>query len=91
GTFPTEDFTRVNPVGDGRHVLVTTSEGFQVLDTAQPALTDTVFPADAAGHVVRHDGRTVLFSDGWGETTIFDTDALVDGGGAMPEVRQYES
>jgi len=91
GTFPTEDFTRVNPVGDGRHILVTTSEGFQVLDTAQPALTDTVFPADAAGHVVRHDGRTVLFSDGWGETTIFDTDALVDGGGAMPEVRQYES
>lgn len=29
-----EEFTRLNPAGDGRHVLVTTSGGFQVLDTA---------------------------------------------------------
>lgn len=90
-TFPSDDFTRVNPVGDGRHVLVTTAEGFQVLDTAAPALTDTVFEADAAGHVVRHADKTVLFSDGWGETTIFDTDALLESDGALPEVRQYES
>ena len=26
-------FNRVNPAGDGRHVLVSTEEGFQVLDT----------------------------------------------------------
>ncbi|MGO2598683.1 MAG: hypothetical protein ACTH77_09155, partial [Microbacterium gubbeenense] len=90
-TFPSDDFTRVNAVGDGRNVLVTTAEGFQVLDTAVPALTDTVFEADAAGHVVRHADKTVLFSDGWGETTIFDTDALVESDGALPEVRQYES
>jgi hypothetical protein len=56
-----------------------------------PALTDTVFPADAAGHVVRHAGKTVLFSDGWGETTILDTDALITSDGGLPEVRQYEA
>jgi len=90
-TFPSDDFTRVNAAGDGRNVFVTTSEGFQVLDTATPALTDTVFEADAAGHVVRHGGKTVLYSDGWGETTIFDTDALLESDGALPEVRQYEA
>lgn len=90
-TFPSEDFTRVNAVGDGRNVFVTTSEGFQVLDTAEPALTDTLFPADAAGHVVRHAGKTVLFSDGWGETTILDTDALIESNGALPEIQQYEA
>jgi len=90
-TFPSEEFTRVNAVGDGRNVLVTTSEGFQVLDTIEPALTDTVFDADAAGHVVRHGGKTVLYSDGWGETTIFDTDALLSSNGALPEVQQYEA
>ena len=31
--FATEDFTRLNPAGDGRHVFVTMSEGFQLLDT----------------------------------------------------------
>lgn len=90
-TFPSEDFTRVNAVGDGRNVLVTTTEGFQVLDTATPELTDTVFEADAAGHVVRHAGKTVLYSDGWGETTIFDTDALVESEGELPEVTQYDA
>ncbi|MGI6878961.1 zinc metallochaperone AztD [Microbacterium sp. gxy059] len=89
--FDSEPFTRLNPVGDGRNVLVTTSEGFQVLDTATPELTDTVFAAEAAGHVVRHGGNTVLYSDGWGETTILPTDALLDSEGALPEVRQYEA
>ncbi|WP_119695973.1 zinc metallochaperone AztD [Microbacterium halotolerans] len=89
--FDSEEFTRVNPVGDARNVLVTTSEGFQVLDTAAPELTDTVFDADAAGHVVRHHGKTVLFADGTGETTIFDTDALVDSEGALPEVETYQA
>ncbi|MGO1410161.1 MAG: zinc metallochaperone AztD [Microbacterium sp.] len=89
--FDSDEFTRVNPVGDGRNVMVTTTEGFQVLDTAAPELTDTVFEADAAGHVVRHHGKTILFADGTGETTILDTDALVDAEGAMPEVETYQA
>ncbi|GHC79372.1 hypothetical protein GCM10007079_17440 [Nocardiopsis terrae] len=74
-----EGFNRINPAGDDRHVLVSTSEGFQVLDAAGAELTDTVFAAEAPGHVVRHADRTVLFADGTGEVTAFDTGALGDG------------
>lgn len=83
--FDTEEFTRLNAVGDGRHLLLTTSEGFQVLDTAAPELTEVVVEAEAAGHVVRHAGNTVLYADGTSETTILDTDALADGDGELPE------
>ncbi len=77
-----EGFNRLNPAGDDRHVFVSTSEGFQVLDAAGGELTDTVFAADTPGHVVRHAGRTVLFADGSGEITAFDSDAL---GAGIPE------
>lgn len=88
--FDSEEFTRLNPAGDGRHVMVTMSEGFQVLDTAagtagEPVLTDLVFPAEAAGHVVRHAGKTVLYADGTSDTTIFDTADLADAQG-LPDV-----
>lgn len=90
--FSSEAFTRLNAVGDGRNVLVTTSTGFQVLDTKTPELTDLVFPAEAAGHVVRHGGTTVLYADGTGETTIFDTDALVELDNAeLPEVTTHRA
>ncbi|MFC8682141.1 zinc metallochaperone AztD [Microbacterium ureisolvens] len=85
-----EEFTRLNPSGDGRHVLVTMSEGFQVLDTAagstdEAELTDLVFAADTPGHVVRHGGKTILYADGTSDTTIFDTDALLAADGELPE------
>src|SRR5690606_1489874 len=35
-----EGFNRLNPAGDGRHVLVSTSTGFRVLDAAGAELTD---------------------------------------------------
>lgn len=78
GEFDSEEFTRLNPAGDGRHVMVTTSEGFQVLDTAagssdEAALTDLVFDADTAGHVVRHGGKTILYADGTSDTTVFES------------------
>ncbi len=78
-----EPFTRLNAAGDGRHVMVTMSQGFQVLDTAagssdEPELTDLVFPADTPGHVVRHGGKTILYADGTSDTTIFDTADLAD-------------
>lgn len=83
--FDTEEFTRLNAVGDGRHLFLTTTAGFQVLDTAEPQLTDTVVGAEAAGHVVRHAGQTVLYADGTSETTILDTDALLESDGELPE------
>ncbi len=89
--FDTEEFTRLNPAGDGRGVMVTMSEGFQVLDTAAGTtgaaeLTDLVFEADTAGHVVSHGGRTVLYADGTSDSTIFDTDDLF-AGDALPETQ----
>lgn len=87
--FESEEFTRLNPFGDGRTVAVTTSSGFQVLDTAEPALTDLVFDATTPGHVVMHHGKTVLFDDGTGTTTILDTDVFADGYGALPEGETY--
>jgi outer membrane protein assembly factor BamB len=78
GDFDSEEFTRLNAAGDGSHVLVTMSEGFQVLDTGaavgtEPVLTDDVFAADTPGHVVRHGGKTVLYADGTSDTTIIET------------------
>ncbi|WP_319803495.1 zinc metallochaperone AztD [Planctomonas psychrotolerans] len=88
-----EEFTRLNPAGDDRHVMVTMSEGFQVLDTGagsgdDPVLTDLVFSADAPGHVVRHGGKTVLYADGTSDTTVFDTADLASD--AMPETETIE-
>ncbi|WP_108248928.1 zinc metallochaperone AztD [Planctomonas deserti] len=89
-----EEFTRLNPAGDDQHVMVTMSEGFQVLDTGtttgdEPELTDLVFAADTPGHVVRHAGKTILYADGTSDTTIFDTADLASADG-MPETETIE-
>ncbi|RBY86908.1 zinc metallochaperone AztD [Blastococcus sp. TF02A-26] len=101
GDSEMDGFLRVNPAGDGRHVMVTTEEGFQVLDAgvwtdggtsyaADPELTDRVFEAEEAGHVVVHGDRTVLFADGTGDITSYATDDLLDAEG-LPETRTWES
>jgi outer membrane protein assembly factor BamB len=92
--LPAEGFLRVNTAGDENgHVFVTTTDGFQVLDTGlasgSPVLTDIVFPAAAAGHAVPHEGRTALFADGTGDITLFDTDAVNDT--ELPEVETVAS
>jgi outer membrane protein assembly factor BamB len=87
--FDSEEFTRLNAAGDGRHVFVTTKAGFQLLDTVEPKLTDLVVDATAAGHVVRHAGHTVLFDDGTGTTTILKTDDLFSINGALPKGETY--
>lgn len=98
GEHRIDGFTRVNPAGDDRHVMVTVPEGFRVLDTAagtsgKSALTDVTFPADTGGHVVVHGDRTALFADGSGDVTTFDTAALTSavGSGELPEVDTTES
>lgn len=94
-------FNRINGAGDGRHLLVSTTGGFQALDvgawaephgdhahyyTATPALTDVVFAAEKPGHVVVHEGRTALFDDGTGLVTVFDSADVVD---PERETREY--
>ena len=89
--FDSEEFTRLNAAGDGRHVFVTTTTGFQLLDTVEPKLTDLVVDATAAGHVVRHAGNTVLFDDGTGTTTILKTADLAKADNALPEAQTYKA
>ncbi|PRX44550.1 hypothetical protein B0I33_11159 [Prauserella shujinwangii] len=81
-------FNRVNPAGDDRHVLVSTADGFRVLDAAAGRLTDVEFPGEKPGHVVRHADKTVLFTDGTGEVRIFDPHDL---GNGEPETEVYQA
>ncbi len=91
--LPVEGFARVNGAGDNRHVLVSTTGGFRVLDagtwsephgdhahayTADPVLTDVLHPAQKPGHVVPHEGRTALFDDGTGSVTVLDAVDVAD-------------
>ncbi|MGP5023974.1 zinc metallochaperone AztD [Glutamicibacter ardleyensis] len=90
-SFDTEEFTRLNSAGDGRNFLLTTSAGFQVLDAVTPALRQTVFGASAAGHVVPHAGKTALFDDGTGATTLFETAELSKSTDQLPETKTITS
>ncbi|KLI09890.1 hypothetical protein ACT17_08910 [Mycolicibacterium conceptionense] len=69
---PMDGFLRVNPAGDDSHVLVSTGEGFRLLDASAGELTDTTFAAEEPGHVVTHGEHTVLFADGTGEITVLN-------------------
>ncbi|SUD47441.1 Uncharacterised protein [Nocardia otitidiscaviarum] len=88
GDVQLDGFNRVNPAGDDTHVMVSTKEGFQVLDAVHAELTDITFPGAKPGHVVRHADRTVLFTDGTGEVTIFDPHDLEHG---KPDTTNYTS
>lgn len=104
GEFPLEGFTRLNPVGDERHLLVSEGDTFRLLDlggyslphgdhdhhhATSPTLTDLTYEASHPGHVVVHDGRTVLYGDGDGSVRSFDSDAMRDGATALPETGQW--
>ncbi|OZM77468.1 zinc metallochaperone AztD [Pseudonocardia sp. MH-G8] len=84
--IPLPGFNRVSPAGDDRHVIVSTSEGFQVLDAGAATLTDVRFPGAEPGHVVRHAGRTVLFTDGTGQVRVIDPATF---GTGAPSVQEY--
>lgn len=101
GDMPIDGFTRLNPAGDGRHALVTVPEGFQVLDLgtwtdssgsqqAEPKLTDLMFEADTAGHVVQHGDKTILYADGTSDTTIYTTDDLLEDPNSLPATEVIE-
>lgn len=91
--FELEGFNRLNEVGDGRNVLVSTTGGWAPLDagawtephgdhthsyTTDPSLGEVIVPAEAPGHVVVHDGYTTLFDDGTGEVTVVETGAWTE-------------
>lgn len=99
-------FNRLNPAGDGRHVFVSTGDSFRLFDAgawtephgdhshhyvAEPKLTELAFEADESGHVVRHAGKTVLFSDGSGRVESFESSSLGASieDGALPATDVY--
>ncbi|MER7489133.1 zinc metallochaperone AztD [Streptomyces sp. NPDC126497] len=88
-TIELPGFNRVNPAGDDDHVIVSTDEGFRVLDAVGQTLTDITYEGAKPGHVVRHAGKTVLFTDGTGEVEVFDPADL--SAGRKPEGRTYTS
>ncbi|WP_418275587.1 zinc metallochaperone AztD [Isoptericola jiangsuensis] len=94
-------FNRLNPLGDGRHLAVSTTGGFQVLDlgtwgqghddhhhwfTAAPALTDVTYAATTPGHVVVHDGVTAFFDDGTGTVQLVASADAPTAGAAVETV-----
>ncbi|MEV0123290.1 zinc metallochaperone AztD [Streptomyces sp. NPDC050703] len=82
-------FNRVNPAGDKDHVVISTDSGFRLFDAARQTFTGVEFKGAKPGHVVRHAGKTVLFTDGTGEVNVFDPAELGDGG--TPRTRKYTS
>ncbi|MGE2731242.1 zinc metallochaperone AztD [Mycolicibacterium vaccae] len=99
--IPVDGFVRLNPAGNDRHVLVSGSDGFTVLDmgtwtdahgdhghhyTADPTLTDLRFGGAEPGHAVVHDEMLTLFSDGIGTVDLVDPDVLLDGKGEARRV-----
>ncbi|MEU1049514.1 zinc metallochaperone AztD [Streptomyces sp. NPDC005897] len=82
-------FNRVSPAGDQDHVIVSTDSGFRVFDAARQTFTGAEFKGSKPGHVVRHGGKTVLFTDGTGEVNVFDPADLA--GGKQPKGRTYTS
>jgi hypothetical protein len=92
--IPVDGFVRLNSAANGRHVLVSQADGFAVLDmgtwtdghgdhhhyyTVDPALTDIRFGGAEPGHVVAHDDRLTLFSDGTGAVDVVDPNDLLVG------------
>ena len=88
-TIELPGFNRVNPAGDQDHVVISTDTGFRVLDAARQTFTETEFKGSKPGHVVRHGGRTALFTDGTGEVNVFDPADL--GSSGRPQARTYTS
>ncbi|MFD7060159.1 zinc metallochaperone AztD [Streptomyces sp. NPDC059906] len=88
-TIDLPGFNRVNPAGDKDHVVVSTDSGFRLLNAARQTLTDIEYKGAKPGHVVRHAGKTVLFTDGTGEVNVFSPEDL--GTGGKPDGRTYRS
>ena len=82
--LPAEGYLRLNSAGDGRHVFVSTDEGFRALDmgsyskphgdhshhyAGDPLFTGFGVDAAKPGHVVAGDDAAVLFDDETGDVT----------------------
>ena len=84
-------FKRLSNAGNGKDVLVTTENGWEVFSTgvkaqvhgdhhhyyeSEPGMTGVTFPGEEAGHAVVHHGKTTLFADATGKINTFVSDDL---------------
>lgn len=91
--IPMEGYNRLSPAGDGRHVAVSTTGGFRLLDTgtwavahgdhahhytAAPALTEVRVEAGTPGRVVPRAGTTAFFDDASGEITLISSSDVAE-------------
>jgi len=91
--LPIDGFNRLSDAGDGRHVAVSTTGGWAILDagtwsqahgdhfhyfTADPALTDVIVEAEVPGHVVPHGELATLWDDGTGNVTVVEISEWTD-------------
>ncbi|WP_420714180.1 zinc metallochaperone AztD [Gordonia sp. SL306] len=98
--IPADGFIRLHSADNGRHVFVSETGGFRVLDmgtwtrqhgdhghhyTASPTMTDMRFGGEEPGHVVPHDSRITLFTDGTGEVDIAEPAELLRGNAKSSE------
>ena len=82
--LPAEGYLRLSHAGDGRHVFVSTDDGFAALDmgthtrahgdhghhyAGDPVFTGFHLAADKPGHVVAGDDSAVFFDDETGDVT----------------------
>lgn len=92
--LPAKGLTRLNDAGDGRHVLLTEGDSFVALDLGSrtepygdhshhyrttPGRSAVSFATRKPGHVVVHDGSTVLYGDGNGKVEAFRSADLLAG------------
>lgn len=97
GDIPATGFTRLNAVGDNRHLAVSGAGGFSLLDlgtwseahgdhahnySQSPVLSDVIVAADKPGHVIPHGGTVAFYDDATGTGSIFD---VTDLSAAQPE------
>lgn len=88
--FELDGFNRINSAGDDRHVAVSTTGGWAMVDagvwteahgdhghsfSTEPTLSGVLVPAEEPGHVVNHDGLTALFDDGTGNVVVLASDS----------------
>ncbi len=99
-----EGFTRLSTVGDERHLALTVSGGWSMLDLGvwsqphgdhshsyakNPRDTGIEFPGDHPGHVTHHDGRVLLWADGTGAVNEFDAASLL--AGVTPQTKDWKA
>ncbi|WP_462418906.1 hypothetical protein [Kytococcus sp. Marseille-QA3725] len=99
-----EGFTRLSDIGDGRHLALSESSHWQMLDLGvfsqphgdhshsyakDPVRTEISIEGDHPGHVTHHDGRVLTWADGTGQVKEFEASSLISG--VTPKTKDWKA